>query len=146
MIGRRILAVISYIVLSMAIAYPWHWIWFHDAYQAMGAVTRPEPNVPLGMMAMLMQGLVIAYLYPLYYRGGNPIVEGVKFSMIIGLVVYSIMGPATAAKMNINPIATFLAYHTVFQVIQFLVTGVALGAIFGRLQPVTVREAVQNGI
>ncbi|MCC6155817.1 MAG: DUF1761 domain-containing protein [Candidatus Hydrogenedentes bacterium] len=142
MTGRRVLAVVSYIVLSMAIAYPWHLIWFHDVYHAMGAVTRPEPNVPLGMLSMLIQGLVIAHLYPLYYRGGNPIVEGIKFSMIVGLMVYSVMGPATAAKFDINPISTFLAYHTTFQVLQFLITGIALGAIFGRMQPLpsTARE------
>jgi len=117
----------------MAIAYPWHIVWFHDAYAAMGAMTRAEPIIPMGMLSMLLQGVVIAYLYPIYYRGGQPIVEGIKFSLIVGLVVYSVMGPATVAKFDINPVSTFLAYHTVFQILQFLLTGAALGAIFGRM-------------
>ena len=125
------LATLSYVVLSMAIAYPWHLIWFHDLYVKMGAVTRAEPIIPLGMLAMFIQGVVIAYLYPFYYREGHPVAQGIKFSLIIGLMVYTVMGFATAAKMNINPVSTFLAYHTAFQLIQFVVTGAALGMIYG---------------
>lgn len=126
------LATISYVVLSMAIAFPWHLIWFHDLYLKIGAVTRPEPIIPLGMLSMLIQGVVIAYIYPFWYRGGNPIVQGVKFSLIVGLLVYTVMGFATAAKMNIEPVSTFLIYHTIFQFLQFTITGAALGLIYGR--------------
>ena len=126
------LATLSYVVLSMAVAFPWHMIWFHDLYTQMGAVTRPEPIIPLGMLSMLIQGAVIAYLYPFWYRGGNPVVQGIKFSFIAGLLIYTVMGFATVAKMNINPVSTFLIYHTVFQAIQFVITGAALGLIYGK--------------
>lgn len=126
------LATLSYLVLSMAIAFPWHMIWFHDLYTQMGAVTRPQPIIPLGMLAMLIQGVVIAYLYPFWYRGGNPIAQGIEFSFIAGLLIYTVMGFATVAKMNIEPVSTFLIYHTVFQAIQFVITGAALGLIYGK--------------
>lgn len=75
-IKKIILVSISYLVLMLAIAYPWHMIWFLDLYAGMGAYTRPEPSVPLGMLAIIAQGIVIAYLYPYYYKGGNPILQG----------------------------------------------------------------------
>ena len=125
-------ATLSFFVLTMATAYPWHMIWFHNLYVEMGAVTRPEPIMPLGIAAVLIQGIVIAYLYPLYYKGGNPVVQGVKFSLIMGLMVYTVMAFATAAKIRIEPVSTFLLYSTVFSCIQFTVTGVALGLIYGR--------------
>ncbi len=127
---KIVAATVSYIVLTMVIAFPWHMIWFHDLYQGMGANTRMEPIIPLGMLAMFVQGVVIAYLYPFYYCGGNPIVQGIKFSLIIGSVVYSVMGLAMAAKININPISTFLLYSAIFQCIQFVLTGAALGLIY----------------
>lgn len=130
---KIVFATISYVVLSMAIAYPWHIVWFHDAYARMGAVTRAEPIIPLGMLTMIIQGIVIAYLYPFYYRGGNPILQGIKFTFIIGLLIYSVMGLAIPAKMNIEPIGEYVAYHTVFQAIQFLLSGTALGLIYGRI-------------
>lgn len=127
------LAVLSFFILTMLWAYPWHVIWFHELYAELGALTRPEPIMPLGIAAVLIQGIVIAYLYPRYYRGGNPVLQGIKFSLIIGLMVYTVMGFATAAKMQIEPVSTFLMYHTIFQFIQFTVTGAALGFIYGRI-------------
>ena len=133
-IKKIVLATLSYVVLTMAVAYPWHMIWFHDLYEGMGAFTRAEPIISLGMLAMIVQGVVIAYLYPFYYREGNPILQGIKFSLIIGSVVFSVMGFAMAAKININPISTFLVYSFIFQCIQFVVTGAVLGLIYGRIR------------
>ena len=130
-INKIILATISYFVLTMAIAYPWHLIWFHDLYEEMGAFTRPEPIVPLGMLAVTIQGAVIAYLYPFWYSGGKPVIQGIKFSLIIGLMVYTVMGFTMAAKINISPISTFIIYSATFQFIQFVITGAALGLIYG---------------
>ncbi len=134
---RFALATLSYFVITLLWAYPWHIIWFHERYAELGAITRAEPIVPLGMVAIIIQGVVIAYLYPFYYRGGNPVLAGIKFSLIIGLMVYTVMGFATAAKIHIEPVSSFLAYHTVFQLIQFIATGAALGAIYGKT---TARE------
>ena len=128
---KLVLATLSYFVLTMLWAYPWHVIWFHDLYTELGAFTRSAPIMPLGIAAITIQGIVIAYLYPFYYRGGSPVIQGIKFSLIIGLMVYTVMGFATAAKIRIEPISTFLSYHTIFQLIQFIVTGAALGLIYG---------------
>ncbi len=131
-IKKIALATLSYVVLSMAIAFPWHMILFHELYAEIGAFTRPEPIIPLGMLAMVIQGAVIAYLYPFWYKDGNPIVSGIKFMMIAGLLIYTVMVFATVAKMDINPISTLIIYGTLFQLIQFTITGAALGLIYGR--------------
>ncbi|PIW30520.1 MAG: hypothetical protein COW30_02220 [Rhodospirillales bacterium CG15_BIG_FIL_POST_REV_8_21_14_020_66_15] len=124
------LFVLAYFVLTMAWAYPWHVIWFHDLYVAWGAFTRGQPVMELGMAAILVQGLVIAHLYQFYPKSGHPVLAGIKFNLIIGLMTYTAMGFATAAKFQIEPIPTFLAYHTVFQLVQFTLTGAALGWIY----------------
>lgn len=123
--------VAAYFVITMAWAFPWHMIWFHDLYAEMGAFQRTAPIMPLGIAAILIQGIVIGYLYPFYNKGdGNPILRGIKFNLIIGLMTYTAMGFATAAKFQIEPLSQFLMYHTVFQTIQFVLTGIALGLIF----------------
>jgi hypothetical protein len=127
-----VLAVLSYFVLTVLWAYPWHILWFHDLYLELGAMTRDPPIIPLGMAAIVIQGVVIAYLYPFYYHGGHPVVQGIKFSLIIGLMVYTVMAFATAAKFQIEPVSKFLVYHAMFQFIQFILTGTALGLIYGR--------------
>jgi hypothetical protein len=129
---KVILATISYFIITMATAYPWHLVWFHETYQSIGAVTREPVIVPLGMLAVVTQGFVIAVLYGRWQRDGPPIVEGIKFNLFAGLLVYTTQGFAMAAKIDINPVSTYLVYHTIFQAIQFIIAGAALGAIFGR--------------
>ncbi len=121
---------LAYFVITMALAYSWHTILFYDLYVEWGAFTRAEPIIAFGMIATIIQGIVIGYLYPFFYQGGNPIVQGVKFSIIAGLLIYSVMGFATAAKFQIEPVADFLVMHTIFQLIQFTLTGAALGWIY----------------
>jgi hypothetical protein len=125
------LFIITYFVITMGWAYPWHMVFFHDLYVEWGAFQRAEPIMPLGIAAILIQGFVIGYLYPFYYKSaGNPVLQGIKFNLIIGLMTYTAMGFATAAKFNIEPVMPFLIYHTVFQAIQFILTGTALGLIY----------------
>jgi len=130
---KYVLATLSYFVITMATAYPWHLIWFHEVYLEMGAVTREPVIMPLGMSAVAIQGFVLAVLYRHWYRGGAPVLEGIKFNLFAGLLVYTTQGFATAAKFDINPVTLYLGYHTAFQAIQFVIAGAALGAIFGRL-------------
>jgi hypothetical protein len=52
----------------MGWAYPWHMVFFHDLYVEWGAFQRAEPIMPLGIAAILIQGFVISYLYPFYYK------------------------------------------------------------------------------
>ncbi len=128
---RAALFVLAYFVITMAWAYPWHMVFFHDLYVSWGAFQRAEPIMPLGIAAILFQGGTIAYLYPFHIQGrDSTIAHGVVFSLVIGLMTYTAMGFATAAKFQIEPVAPFLLYHTVFQVIQFTLTGVALGLIY----------------
>lgn len=127
--------VVAYFVITMGWAYPWHMIWFHELYVEWGAFQRTAPIMPLGIVAILTQGIVIGYLYRFYNRGAyNPILRGIRFNLIIGLMTYTAMGFATAAKFNIDPVSQFLLYHTIFQFIQFTLTGAALGWIYGQIK------------
>ena len=128
------LFVVAYFVVSMIWAYSWHLILFYDLYTQWGAFQRTEPIMSLGIASVLIQGITIGYLYPYYQnyqtQNKNQIINGIKFNFIIGLMTYTAMGFATAAKFQIEPVATFLIYHTIFQAIQFTLTGTALGLIY----------------
>ena len=134
--NRKItLAVIGFVVASFALAAPWHLIWFHDKYVAMGAFTRGDPIMPFGVLAMILQGVVFAYFYPLFYKhkgGGHPILRGIQFSLFMGLTVWTVMVLATAAKFKIEPVIDFVVFGTAFQIIQFTLVGLTIGTIYGR--------------
>lgn len=73
---KFLLSVLGYVVATMIVEYPWHEIIFFEKYVALGAITREQPIILLGMLTMLIQGVVFAYFYPIYYRhagGGHPV-------------------------------------------------------------------------
>jgi hypothetical protein len=129
------LSVAAYFVITMAVAYPWHMLLFHEKYVAMGAFTRGEPIMAFGILAIILQGIVFAYFYPLFYRhvgGGVPVFRGIQFGLFLGLTIWTVMVFATAAKFAIEPVIDFVILGTVFQFIQFSLTGGAIGLIMGR--------------
>lgn len=131
-----LLSVVAYFVVTMATAFPWHMLLFHEKYVAMGAFTRGQPIMPFGMLAIVLQAIVFAYFYPLYYQhrgGGNPLLRGVQFGLFLGMTVWTVMVFATAAKFKIEPVADFVFLGTAFQIIQFTGVGAAIGLIHGRI-------------
>lgn len=131
MYKRMGLFLLCYFVITIAWAYPWHMVFFHDLYVSWGAFQREEPIMQFGIMAIVLQGLVIGYLYEqMPVKSGNVYFNAIRFNLIIGVMTYTAMGFATAAKFQIEPATTFLLYHTVFQFIQFTLTGIALGFIY----------------
>ena len=93
-----------------------------------------------GMTAVIIQAVVFSYFYPMYYRavgGGHPIKRGVIYSLIMGLNVYTVMVFATAAKFHIEPVEQFVVYGTVFQLLQFVVVGIAIGLVYGKIDGTT---------
>ena len=88
-----------------------------------------------GMTAVILQAIVFAYFYPLFYRhvgGGNPILRGIQFGLFLGLTVWTVMVFATAAKFKIEPVTDFVLLGTAFQFIQFFFVGAAIGLVYGR--------------
>ena len=136
MTKRLVLATVGYVVASFALAAPWHLIVFHDKYVAMGVFTRGEPIMAFGVLAMVLQGIVFAYFYPLFYRhkgGGHPVFRGIQFSLFLGLTVWTVMVLATAAKFKIEPVVDYVLLGTVFQTLQFILVGAVIGLIYGRI-------------
>lgn len=132
---KFLLSVVAYFFVTMAVAYPWHMLLFHDEYMAMGAFTRGEPIMPFGILAIVLQGIVFAYFYPLFFRhvgGGSPLWRGVQFGLFLGTTVWTVMVFATAAKFKIEPVSQFVLYGTVFQFIQFSLVGAAIGLVHGK--------------
>jgi quinol-cytochrome oxidoreductase complex cytochrome b subunit len=128
-IKKIILATLTYNIVAMALGYPWYILWFHDIYASM--FTRQNPILILGIIATLIESIVIAYLYPFYYRGGRPVIEGIKFSLIVGLLPYAAVAFSNPARMDINPVGAYIAATTGYNLILCIVSGALLGLIYG---------------
>ena len=137
MLLKRLLATFAYTVISMLIAVPWHLGWFKQQYHDFGVYTRADPIIPLGMATMLIQGGVMAWLYPRWYRGGTPALEGTKFALLFGVFLYSASTLATIAKVAVADPWQFVLLSGIFHALQFGLCGAAIGLVFGRLDTKT---------
>lgn len=129
---KLLLSTLSYAVVTMMIAAPWHFVLFKDLYHSFGIYNRVDPIVPLGFLTMLIQGAVMGAIYPRFYRGGSHYKEATKFSLLMGLFLYSVSTLANAAKIEVSPMGTWLAIQAAFHVIQFGGCGLVLGFVNSR--------------
>jgi len=136
---KFVLAILAYAIPTMAVAFPWHFVWFHDLYHQLGIYNRQEVIIPLGMLSMLIQGLILAYLYPLFYKTGHPVTQGIKYGLLMGLYMYSVSTLANAAKIMVTSIPIWLGIQALFHTIQFVLAGALIGLAYGRLDTHGVR-------
>ena len=123
------LTALAYIVPTMFLGYVWHLIIFKDVYDSLGIYNRAEPIIPLGFFSMIVQGCIIAYLYPYYARAHSSILKALVFSLIIGLFLFSVSTLANAAKIHVTSMAKWLLIQIAFHLLQFGVAGLLIGLV-----------------
>ena len=117
------LAVAAYIVPTFPLGYLWHLSVFKLQYDQLG-LYRPEVIIPLGLAAMIVQGLTFAYLYPRLFstEPSDWLKSAVKFFLIFGSLAWSFLVLPVAAKYNMTSVPQFIALESAFTVLQYAVT------------------------
>ncbi len=125
------LATLAYVTVSFVLGFTWHLILFKDSYHSLSVYTRENPIFAFGVGSMVLQGLILAYLYPFFNRGSRPIMTGIRFGLLMGTFMWSVTVLAFAAKTNVNSLSTFFTLSTLFHLIQFITAGALIGWIHG---------------
>ena len=133
--NKMIFTAIAYIVVTFIIAAGWHLVLFKALYDELGIFTRKEPLIHLGLISMILQGIVLAYVYPLGYRGGSPVLEGLRFGLLMGIFMGSNAVFAEAGKNEVSSLSTWLALESVYYLLQFGLVGIVIGWIYGKEIP-----------
>lgn len=127
---RFTLSVLAYLVPTMILGMVWHFMWFAALYERLGIYNRQEPIIPLGFGSMLIQGLIIAYLYPFYEKEQHSVLRGIKFSLLMGIFLFTVSTLANAAKIEVTSMMDWLLIQTAFHLLQFTTTGLLIGLIY----------------
>ena len=132
---KFLLAAIGYIVVTFVIAAGWHLALFKDLYDQLGIFTRKEPLIHLGLISMVLQALVLAYLYPIFRKGLSPATEGLKFGILMGIFMGSNAVFAEAGKQEVTSLSTWLLLESIYYLFQFAIVGMVVGLIYGKEPP-----------
>ena len=84
---------------------------------------------------MIVQALVLAYLYPVFRRGRAAIAEGMRFGILMGIFMGSSAVFAEAGKQEVSSLPTWLVLESTYYIVQFAIVGTIVGLIYGKAAP-----------
>lgn len=123
---RHILSVLAYVVATFAVQAASHFGVNADHYAAVSFM-RAEPILALGVLSMVIQGAVFAYLYSLRRMGG--IAAAIRFAWLCGAVVVSYPALAEPGKYAVPSAGSWALVEIIAGFAQFTLFGVLLGLI-----------------
>ena len=81
------MAVVSGFFAMYILGSLWHAVLMHNFYEKYGWDSMlTEPNLVFIILGVLILAVLMAYMYPLGYKGGSPLKEGLRFGVVIGLL------------------------------------------------------------
>jgi hypothetical protein len=119
------LGLAAYVVPTFALGYTWHLVLFAHQYQVL-QIYRPDLIFPFGLLAMLIQGSFLSWLFPQIMRnsaGASWALAGLKFGLLVGLFAWSYSTIAVAAKHVMTSVPLFLGLETGFTVLHYAIVG-----------------------
>lgn len=124
------LSTAAYLVITFGLAVLWHVVAFGDTYRRLGFFGREEPLFAMGFLAILVQGLLLAWAYPrldVGERTGSA--RAGRFAAWAGVFLWSAHVLAAAAKNRIEPLVEFIPLETAYLTVNFALYAVALTII-----------------
>ena len=113
-------AVLCYVLPTFPLGYVWHLVAFKSYYEAL-EVYRTDILIPFGILSMIVQGCVWAFLYRRLFAG-EPIIRGAAKFMSFALpLAWSYLVIAVAAKHLMASVSGFVLIETAFMIVQFLI-------------------------
>lgn len=92
------------------------------------AVARPEPILWSGLLGMVLLIFTMSYMYPLGYKGGDPLAEGARFGLMVGAILTAaILIHYSVYQLELAGIIADI----VFNVALLAVVGAVIGKIYG---------------
>ena len=124
----------AYVAITFALGFVWHLVVFKNLYHRLAIYTRlDDPIIPLGLLSMLIQGAVLAYLYPKVVDIHGSVFEGITFSLLMRLFLASSAVIAEVAKQRVTSLRIWFVVESLYYLIQFLLTGLAMRSIYSTL-------------
>ena len=84
--------------------------------------------LPLMFVGILFAMLVASYLYAKGYEGGSGIQEGMRFGVLVGLVMLGYVAGVNYAIMNIGK--RLALYYGLAGLVEWVVVGMAIGVVY----------------
>jgi hypothetical protein len=89
---------------------------------------RAEPVFPVHVMAWFLTSALLAWIFPIGYRGGVAWAEGLRFGMLLGLL--NGLPDALHTWADIDTVAAGLVTRVLWNVITWGIAGALIGTVY----------------
>src|SRR5688572_3843773 len=107
MMKSRILAVLAYMLPTFPLGFFWHLSIF-DGYYKSFQIYRESIVIPFGVISMLIQGFIWAFIYERLFAGESVLRGAVKFALLACPLAWSFMVLAVGAKHQMSSVGGFI--------------------------------------
>jgi ABC-type sugar transport system permease subunit len=130
---RFFLAVLAYLVPSFALGFVWHLILFEHYYAAL-AMYRSDIIIPFGLLSMLIQSVIFAWIYERAFAQQNAtlLTRGLTYGAVGAVLSWSFTTLAVAAKNVMTSVPDYIIIETAFTAVQWIMVGPLTALAFGR--------------
>jgi hypothetical protein len=129
MMKKPALTVLAFILVSFGVQGLSHFVINVDHFAAI-TFMRPEPVLPMGFAAMIIEALIFSFVMSRLWPDGATIQQGLIVSACFGLFLASYIVLAEPAKYAAPSIPSWMVIEGMASLIQFAVFGVLLGLIY----------------
>jgi len=131
MMLRYGLAILAYLIPSFILGFIWHLALFAQYYADLH-IYRSDIVIPLGLLSMLIQSVLFAWLYDKTFanRQGTWLTRGLAFGALAAILSWSFSTLAVAAKNLMSSVPDYLLIETAFTLVQWVIVGPLIAAAF----------------
>ena len=122
-------ALVAFVFLAIA-STVLHPVIFPDEPPVRYLYERTTPKVAFEFVAILITAVLLAYIFPVGYRGGKPWAEGLRFGMLMGVLLSLPASLYVYAKTEVE--LTAAVTSVLWAVIRTGIAGGLIGAVYGR--------------
>jgi len=129
---RVAMAALAAWVLYMLMGYLVHGVLLKDLYMQYTGVMRPEAQaqaiLPVNFGVVLVGFFAFAYAYAKGYEGGNGLQEGLRFGVLVGIMLCTF---GTIWEYMVWPVGRrLLAAWLIDYIVEFALYGIVVGLIY----------------
>jgi len=118
---RFSLAVLAYVVPTFALGFIWHLVMFEDYYRALH-IYRDDIIIPFGLLSMLIQGGVFAWIYAKAFgrSAAGFGSDALLYGALGATLSWSFTTLAVAAKNVMTSVPSYILIETGFTLAQWI--------------------------
>lgn len=131
---RFILAVaVAWFIITLG-GVLWHEVIFETWYNEwVFGIERTQIPVSYFLITHAMRALIFVYVYHMLYKGGNPVIKGLKFGFLMGILTGVTVTSYYGDFIITSP--GWILLEFAFNIVRAILVGIATALIIGKREP-----------